>query len=421
MNQLILSLKKLKSRKRFFENFIISLFLFFLPTQLGRHFFLDFSYVNGVRVDYLSFVLYFTDILFLFLLIIFWKKISRELRKNFKIFLFLCLLFFLNILFSRYPFLSFYHFLRMIQFYFVFLLFKNLKKEKLFIYPFFLSALFQFFLVVLQFISKRSIQGIFYFFGERYLTLNTPGVAKASIEGIEILRPYGTFSHPNSLAGFYLLLYFYFLTDRRFDRFLILKNLLLLIFSLLVFFSFSKLAITTYFIVNLIYYFHFLQKKCRLCFLAKILIILSLSLFFLQAKTDPLSLEKRINLIKDSCYLFTLSPLFGLGLGHYLIYQANLPMKYPYFFLQPVHNIFLLFLVETGIVLGGVIFYFLINSFKKNFLKTNYYASLLCLLTIFISGFFDHYWLTLIQNRLVMAVVLGLLVSAGRSSQYKPG
>lgn len=421
MNQMILSLKKPKSRKHFFENFIIGLFLFFLPTQLGKHFFLDFSYVNGVRVDYLSFVLYFTDIIFLFLLIIFWKKIGRELRKNFKILLFLCFLFFLNILFSRYPFLSFYHLLRMIQFYFVFLLFKNLKKEKLFLYSVFFSTLFQFFLVVLQFVFKRSLQGIFYFFGERYLTLSTPGMAKASIEGIEILRPYGTFSHPNSLAGFYLLLYFYLLSSKQFSHFFFLKNLLLLILSLLIFFSFSKVAIITYLVVNLIYYFHFFQKKCRLCFFAKILIILSLSLIFLQAKTDPLSLEKRINLIKDSFYLFTLSPLFGLGLGHYLIYQANFPMKYPYFFLQPVHNIFLLFLVETGIILGGVIFYLLFMFIKNKMVEAKNFAFLLCLLTIFITGLFDHYWLTLIQNRLVMAVVLGLLVSAGRSSQYKPG
>ena len=37
------------------------LFLLFLPTQLGKHFFLDFSYLSGVRVDYLAPTIYLTD------------------------------------------------------------------------------------------------------------------------------------------------------------------------------------------------------------------------------------------------------------------------------------------------------------------------------------------------------------------------
>ena len=39
------------------------LLILFLPTQLGKHFWPNFSYVYGVRIDYLSPTLYFTDIL----------------------------------------------------------------------------------------------------------------------------------------------------------------------------------------------------------------------------------------------------------------------------------------------------------------------------------------------------------------------
>src|SRR5579872_1357131 len=45
------------------DKIIFYLFIFLLPTQFGKHFWLDFSYVLGQRVDYLSPTLYTTDIL----------------------------------------------------------------------------------------------------------------------------------------------------------------------------------------------------------------------------------------------------------------------------------------------------------------------------------------------------------------------
>jgi len=45
------------------------LLILFLPTQLGRHFFFDFSFVSGIRIDYLAPTIYLTDILVLLLFI----------------------------------------------------------------------------------------------------------------------------------------------------------------------------------------------------------------------------------------------------------------------------------------------------------------------------------------------------------------
>src|ERR1035437_10261792 len=47
------------------------LLVLFLPTQLGKHFWPNFSYVYGIRIDYLSPTLYFTDLLVIGL-ILFW-------------------------------------------------------------------------------------------------------------------------------------------------------------------------------------------------------------------------------------------------------------------------------------------------------------------------------------------------------------
>src|SRR5579872_2586293 len=45
------------------ENLLFYLLILFLPTQLGKHFLPNFSIIQGIRIDYLSPTVYFTDIL----------------------------------------------------------------------------------------------------------------------------------------------------------------------------------------------------------------------------------------------------------------------------------------------------------------------------------------------------------------------
>jgi O-antigen ligase len=269
--------------------------------------------------------------------------------------------------------------------------------------PFFIAGLLELVLVILQFVNKRSIQGVFYFLGERYMTLSTPGIAKATLQGTELLRPYGTFSHPNSLAGFYLLLYFFVLTNKS-TRNNLLKYPLLFISTVLVFFSFSKIAIVTLLILNTLYLMLKINK-CKVCLLAKLTVPIIVGFIFFSAQTDPLSLDKRLALVANAWQTFLNHPLFGVGLGSYLVAQNQFPIKYPYFFLQPVHNIFLLFLSETGIIISGSVLWILIKKIKKTFLTTNY----LLLVAVFITGFFDHYWLTLQQNILLLIYLFSTL------------
>lgn len=47
------------------EKVLCFLFIFFIPTQLGKHFWPEWSYVMGIRVDYLSPTLYFLDLIWL--------------------------------------------------------------------------------------------------------------------------------------------------------------------------------------------------------------------------------------------------------------------------------------------------------------------------------------------------------------------
>jgi hypothetical protein len=385
-------------------------FLFLISTQLGKHFFFYFSYLSGVRVDYLAPTIYVIDIIVL-LLAAFNFKTVHKFFKNKKIIFSLSLLL-INVLFSKLPVISLYWFIKIIEFLIIFSLSKKIfavLKEKYFLLSLFLSGLLQLFLSLTQLITHHSVQGVFYYFGERLLTLSSPGVAKASLGGVELLRPYGTFSHPNSLAGFFLLLYFFVLIHQKFNKHLALKYLFLFIASILVFISFSKTAIITFLILNTLYFLFNKKLDCRLCKTARIFVILAVSLIFLRATTDPLTISKRIELIKNSLNIILHYPILGVGLGSYLVEQAKFSSKFYLFFNQPVHNIFLLFISETGLLVGGILMYQIIHFLLKRHLSKEKW---ILIFVIILTGLFDHYWLTLEQNFLLMGLITGSLFEA---------
>src|SRR5690606_12366962 len=79
---------------------IVYLLIFLLPAQLGKHFFLPFSYLSGVRIDYLSITIYLTDLLIMILLLITLKRIKVKLSKKLLI---LFVIIGINLLFSLSP------------------------------------------------------------------------------------------------------------------------------------------------------------------------------------------------------------------------------------------------------------------------------------------------------------------------------
>lgn len=384
----------------------------FLPTQLGRHFFFDFSYLSGVKTDYLAPAVYLTDFLIILLAFFYYKALFSFFIGP-KIIL-LLFLFFLNILFSFNHWLAFYQFLKIIELLALFIVVaKTIKKYPgrssfFLLISFFISSLVQLTLVILQLIKKGSIQGVFYYLGERYLTINQPGVAKTSLSGIEILRPYGSFSHPNSLAGFYLLTYFFTLTFPRFKSHRLIKPLLLFSSTILIFISFSKTAIITLLLGNLFYRLKNRQKNlCRLCLISRLSILFITSLLFLSAKGDLLSLKKRLLLAKTALKIILRYPLFGVGLGNYLLAQQKFALPIPFLFNQPVHNVFLLFLSQAGIIISALLSLLILQPVIKKRAKPEIlFFSFVILLT----GSFDHYWLTLQQNWLLLGFIAGAVI-----------
>ncbi len=391
-----------KPARNRFSDWWLFLFLLFLPVQLGRHFFFDFSYLNGVRVDYLAPTLYLTDILALFLLLTNFRVAFNFIKQKAVVLVSAILL--INVLFSQSPLISVYQFFKIIELLIVFAVFsKTAIANRLMLAAFTLGALAETTLTIQQFISKHSIQGIYYFLGERYFTLSTPGIAKAAINGVEFLRPYGSFSHPNSLAGFYLLIYIMVLTNKRFVGYRWLKYLLLFLCSLLIFITFSKIAILAYFLVSSFYLLSSADRSCRLCTIAKVTVMITLILIVFRVQTDPLTIQKRWELLGNAAVIIRLHPLFGVGPGTYLLSQSQFVSRFNFFFNQPVHNIFLLFLAENGLITGGAILIMVFLFFRRHWPKL-----LFVFLALFLTGAFDHYWLTLQQNWLLMAAVMGV-------------
>ncbi len=121
------------------------------------------------------------------------------------------------------------------------------------------------------------------------------------------------------------------------------------------------------------------------------------------------SIWRRIELAKAAWEMFKTSPIFGVGLGNFIPQLPKFLIPKKLYFWQPVHNIFLLILAETGIIGLCLVVYVLWVVLKKLWQKKN--PALLCsLLAIIFTGFFDHYWLTLQQSQLLLALIIGLSI-----------
>lgn len=404
---------------------------------MGKHFWPNFSFVYGLRIDYLSPTPYFTDILILLIFVCNFPKLFKESKITGKKYLLCFILFIIFLLIglinSKNLGAGIYGVVKLFEFvflaFFVSSNYKNLKKNVIF-FAILMSLVFESLLTFLQYFNQGSINGIFYFFGERAFNAETPGVANASVNGQLFLRPYATFSHPNVLAGFLvvsMLLLFLFYFKNKYTKLFLFLGSILGTGALLLTLSRSAIFIWA---ICLIVLFGLSQvekyKKGKfnsLKITLPILIILSLMTFFIlqnnyivqrfiTTKLSDESVIQRQDLISQSINMFVGSPVFGIGINNFynnLNVASNDQNNY---LIQPVHNIFLLVMSETGIVglfVFSMIFIKSIIKILKN--KQNKKYLLLLIFTVVFLGMFDHYFLTLQQGQLLLSLVFGIALS----------
>jgi O-antigen ligase len=409
--------------------FLFQVFIFLLPTQLGLHFWPAYSHIFGVRIDYLSPTLFLTDILFIVLLVLwFIQNIKRiDIFRNSRLkgrsatFLIAILVFIsINIFSALSPALSLLRWLKIIEIGLFIWLVSREKEEikKWLITPLSLAVIFYSLIGIYQFIVGSTLGRAAYWLGERSFNISTPGIAIVSFLGQIHLRAYATFSHPNSLAGFLLVSLILVLFSKTKDLFSTrLKYLALFIGGICFLFTFSLASLVTIPLIILLGIVLSRKEKQGSFIIQTLFMVLIVSGLILPVISDKLlstgrqyslSVRDRLILASTSGYEIIKSPIFGVGMNNFI---TNLPsvskLSRTTLINQPVHNIFLLVFSEAGIV-GLFVFAFLIYKFLMNNIQANNLALTLCLLAILITGFIDHYWLTLQQNMFLFGLILGL-------------
>lgn len=372
-----------------------SIIIFLLPNQLGLHFWPSFSRVVGIKIDYLSPTLYLLDIFLIIFVAANFSNIYKLISKNIKWAAIIATFALANILFSLSPLNSIFWWLRFLLYLLTFLSFKVRKlswhKVKT---PLLFSTYVVIFLQLIQTLTQHSVGGIFYWLGERSFSGSSVGLAHLSIKGLDFIRAYSTFSHPNSLAGYLVIVYFLL------DHFKSPLWQKLLIFTGLLF-TFSKaalfaLAVTVLFKINP-------------------LSIIWLSLAFSLFQIFFVGFTSSWQFISDRLFLLAAVPkvifqnlVTGVGLGNFVVALSRvvsgsflIPSK-----LQPVHNLPYLFISEFGVV-GVTLFIIFIRKLSRLLMKNRVLQLISIILLI---GCFDHYFWTLPQDRLILLLALSLLL-----------
>lgn len=400
------------------------LLVLFLPTQLGLHIWPAFSYVAGLRIDYLSLTFFVTDGIILLLFLhecIFFSSLFTWQRIRWAVVI--GAFFFLRSLFSFSPLNSLFGLLKVAEFVFVgfFISHKKFSEKEKSLLLFILSTalIFEIFLVFFQFLHGGSLGGLLYWFGERTYSSTTPGIANVSVGGQLILRPYGTFSHPNVLAGF-LILYAQLITGLLKKSSLRLKNLFLFVImavgTISILATFSRPAYYVWLGYILLLGWSLYKKQARFLIPGILSFTILIVFFFpsivqrlidLDSSSDSFAL--RAQLLSASLGMIQSYWALGVGIHNFLpLLPRYLSGATSFALLQPVHNIYVLILAETGLF-GLFIFCFCI-AYALALVKKNH-TFLLCgipLLSILFIGFFDHYFVTLQQGQLLFCLVLGL-------------
>lgn len=476
------------------DDIIFSLFcvlLFSISFNTRKIFISKYTYLSGNYNDYLTYSVFVTDILFVILLILIvfskYTGISRLFSERTKcvydktiiIFFFWSVISsFVNI---KYFDISIYQIFRLgesiVLAYIVAHLVNERKRLILSLIVLAISGLIQSIIALNQFITQSSIFGDGFWHkltGESLIGRGFVGVANFIFGGERIIRSYGTFPHPNILAGYlvitiFITLYLYnirtemaqivkhssysfvrvlqiAMTERNLHFFVIIQFLGLFV-------TFSRSAWLSFFVVVLVNIFVFknvsretlyifIKRKISVANKASVtystflyaclvsFVALSSMYFFSYRMRyefiNHQSFNDRVFLENVSRETIISNPMFGVGIGDYI---PNLHDKFEnlnYWQYQPDHNMYLLIGSEIGI--AGLLLYlaFQFNLFQslcvrnnKNENELKYLKSLFqsILLAIFILGFFDHYFWTSNQTKLIFWVVIGYILAI--SNHYK--
>lgn len=426
------------------SNLFFLLVIFFLPQQFGPHFWPNFAFVNGIRVDYLSPTFYLSDLFIVLLFLtsfraVFSTKISKQFLGS-KLFLLFFLILLIPLFYAPAPLSLFYGICKFIEFlFFALYIVTRLDKKTLgwAIDIFILNGVLESLLALIQFFKQSSIGNVLYFVGERTFDTATVGIATMTFSGTQLLRPYGTFPHPNILAFFLFtasVLGVYALQTMKrsgsrtiyIASFVIIQATLFLTFSRVIIFCDVLFLAYRFLYLPIISQTKVTKTKIVISSITLLSLLLYFSLYysrFIDSNQILNSLFPRLDLIQISCQIILSHPLFGVGLQQFFYSESIFQTHFTAVYLQPVHNVYLYVFAQIGLV-GGAIFMFFIKNALVSLRKKlqgkdrtfSFYRALLVLvLAVLFTGLFDHFFLTTQQGELLFAVILGLTFVRAKS------
>jgi len=432
---------------------LIGLIIFFSATQLGLHFWPLSSLVYGIRIDYLSPTIYFLDCLIVLFLVIKSSDLIRWSARSDSIGVFAPLLL-TNLLYSANPLATLswsFHFV----IYFLFI--KALCGQRAVLErnswlqakkgssadertvltgtissTLTLSLLFQAVLATIQVCLGHSLGGLLYYLGERNIAVGSPNIALGTFMDHVVLRAYGTFSHPNILAGYGVvaLLIIIQLSKQRAVRGSDLKGsaqpriikrgegqtlwvlMATILASLLVLLTQSRSAAIALFGIILPFY---LLKTLRIRFIYYFVGLLVCWFIYpssLSPARSDLSAIQRIDLQHLSLTVIKSYPIFGTGASASISTYPAVPQAKPRGIvgLQPDHNSFTLFLSWFGIF-GVIAILQLIPCTSSAIAREKCLQTLCSLGGLLPLLLLDHYLLTSPQGLFILLLYFTVAVN----------
>jgi len=311
--------------------------------------------------------------------------------------------------------------------------FGKLKKRQIIYALIIITAFTQGVIAISQYLLQHSL-GL-NILGESPIAANIVGVAKIVVNNEKIIRAYGTFPHPNVLAGFLILpilLCFYFWgrlqiwkenNQKTLVKLLLIISEIILIISFILTFSRSAWFVLT---LGIIVFIWINYKKLKPILPGAVILFLTVIITIIilwpqitsrgiiaDSSSGDFALSNRTLLNKIALSIIASHPLLGIGIGNFVLNLNNFIPNMPAWRFQPVHNLYLYYAAEIGIpgllIFLSIIWVTLKKAFKY-FKSSNEILILLITLSSFlIIGFLDHYFYDLQQGMLIFWLILGLI------------
>jgi hypothetical protein len=415
------------------ETILFQTLIFLIPSNLAYHWILDKSYVTGILVDYRIPKLYLSDMLIIGL--IFWwvlknahkvglEKLKQKITNNRAIASLIAgmwLLFTAKSLTSDSPLITLWFIGKLLELgLFTGYIYSSFTKKSFLEAvqtPLSVALIVQASIGLYQVIQQKSLAG-YWLLGEPILRSGS-NLSRGIIDnGIKIL-PYGTTPHPNVLAGFCSIgLLFLLLCIQNNPKQMAQRILSLTAIGLsvpIIILTQSLTGVISFLVGIILICVNFnvsnriLSLLFSLLFMSNILFILLMpsSINHSKAMIANTSFSRRYELITYGKQAFLTHPLIGTGLNNSIVASIEFGrVTANTAFLQPIHNIYILWLVETGLV-GYLGLLVSALSLGRSIKSTNGTSSALApLAALLLIGLSDHYPLTLQSGQIMLSLAL---------------